>query len=71
MASVCSGSILLAETGLLDGRTCAGHWAYADLFAEAYPRVAFQPGAILDLANEADGMSRLAASPPGRNSRCT
>jgi transcriptional regulator GlxA family with amidase domain len=56
VASVCSGSILLAETGLLDGRTCAGHWAYADLFAEAYPRVAFQPGAILDLANEADGI---------------
>ena len=48
--------MLLAETGLLDGRTCAGHWAYADLFAEAYPRVAFQPGAILDLANEADGI---------------
>jgi len=56
VASVCTGSVLLAESGLLDGRTCAGHWAYADLFAEAYPRVAFQPGAILDLASEADGI---------------
>ena len=56
VASVCSGSVLLAETGLLDGRTCAGHWAYAGLFAEAYPRVAFQPGAILDLASEPDGI---------------
>jgi len=56
VASVCSGSVLLAETGLLDGRTCAGHWAYADLFAEAYPRITFQPGAILNLASEPDGI---------------
>jgi transcriptional regulator GlxA family with amidase domain len=56
VASVCSGSVLLAESGLLDGRTCAGHWAYAALFAEAYPRVAFQPGAILDLTSEPDGI---------------
>ena len=44
IASVCTGSLLLAESGLLDGRTCAGHWAYADLFAQAYPRIRFQPG---------------------------
>jgi transcriptional regulator GlxA family with amidase domain len=56
VASVCTGSLLLAEAGLLDGRTCAGHWAYADLFAEAYPRVTFQPGAILDLRSEPDGI---------------
>jgi transcriptional regulator GlxA family with amidase domain len=56
VASVCSGSVLLAEAGLLDGRTCAGHWAYANLFAKAYPRIAFRPGAILDLASEPDGI---------------
>lgn len=56
VASVCSGSVLLAEAGLLEGRACAGHWAYADLFAEAYPGVAFQPGSILDLASEPDGI---------------
>lgn len=54
VASVCTGSVLLAEAGLLDGRTCAGHWAYAELFAAAYPRVAFRPGAILELASEPD-----------------
>src|SRR6478752_7066381 len=32
IASVCTGSLLLAEAGLLEGRTSAGHWAYADLF---------------------------------------
>jgi transcriptional regulator GlxA family with amidase domain len=56
IASVCTGSLLLAESGLLDGRTCAGHWAYADLFAEAYPAIRFLPGAILDTSAEADGL---------------
>lgn len=56
LASVCSGSLLLAEAGLLDGRSCAGHWAYRDLFRSAYPRIRFGPGAILDLSSEADGL---------------
>ena len=56
LGSVCTGSLLLAESGLLDGRTCAGHWAYADLFASAYPMVRFRPGAILDLSAEGDGL---------------
>jgi transcriptional regulator GlxA family with amidase domain len=56
LATVCTGSLLLAESGLLDGRTCAGHWAYADLFAEAYPRIRFRPGAILDVSGEPDGV---------------
>ena len=29
ITSVCTGSLLVAEAGLVDGRTCAGHWAYA------------------------------------------
>ncbi len=56
LASVCTGSLLLAESGLLDGRSCAGHWAYRDLFLSAYPRIRFVPGAILDLSNERDGL---------------
>jgi transcriptional regulator GlxA family with amidase domain len=56
VASVCAGSLLLAESGLLDGRTCAGHWAYTDLFASAYPRIRFKAGSILDLSNEAAGV---------------
>jgi transcriptional regulator GlxA family with amidase domain len=53
---VCAGSLLLAESGLLDGRSCAGHWAYADLFASSYPRIRFKPGSILDLGNEDAGL---------------
>jgi transcriptional regulator GlxA family with amidase domain len=56
IASVCAGSLLLAESGLLDGRSCAGHWAYVDLFAAAYPRIRFKPGSIIDLANEPSGL---------------
>ncbi len=56
VASVCTGSLLLAESGLLDGRSCAGHWAYRDLFASAYPMIRFVPGAILDLSSEREGL---------------
>jgi transcriptional regulator GlxA family with amidase domain len=52
ITTVCTGSVLLAETGLLDGRSCAGHWAYEDLFRHAYPKVRFRTGAILDLTHE-------------------
>ena len=56
IASVCTGSILLAEAGLLDGRSCASHWAYRDLFASAYPAVRLLPNAILDLSHESEGL---------------
>jgi transcriptional regulator GlxA family with amidase domain len=56
VSTVCTGSLLLAESGLLDGRSCAGHWAYSGLFSAAYPRIRFRPGAILDLESERDGL---------------
>ena len=56
IASVCSGSLVLAEAGLLDGRQCAGHWAYRDLFREQYPKVKYCADAILRLDSEADGI---------------
>jgi len=56
IASVCSGSLVLAEAGLLDGRECAGHWAYRDLFREQYPKVKYCADSILRLDSEADGV---------------
>jgi len=56
ISSVCTGSLLLAEAGLLDGRLSAGHWAYADLYDTEYPAVAFDTSAILVLAAEAEGV---------------
>ena len=39
LCSVCTGSLLLAETGLLDGREATIHWAFKELFARSYPAV--------------------------------
>ena len=56
IASVCTGRCSWPRPGLLDGRPCAGHWAYADLFGSEYPAVTFDARAILVLATETDGV---------------
>jgi transcriptional regulator GlxA family with amidase domain len=56
IASVCTGSLLLAEAGLLDGRQAGCHWAYRDLFREHYPLVELTEDSILNLSNEPDGV---------------
>ena len=53
ITSVCSGSLLLAESGLLDGREAAGHWCYRDLIRRHYPGVKLREDLVLCLA-EAD-----------------
>jgi transcriptional regulator GlxA family with amidase domain len=47
VCSTCSGSVLLAEAGLLDGADAASHWSMADLFRDRYPAVRFRPERIL------------------------
>lgn len=47
VCSTCSGSVLLAEAGLLDGSDAASHWSMADLFRDRYPTVRFRPERIL------------------------
>jgi len=39
IASVCAGSFLLAETGLLDGKIATTHWAFADDMQEQFPDI--------------------------------
>ena len=56
IASVCTGSLILAEAGLLDGRECTAHWAYRDLFRKEYPKVKLTAGSILNLNFEAEGV---------------
>jgi transcriptional regulator GlxA family with amidase domain len=49
--SACSGAVLLAETGLLDGSTATSHWGYQDLFRKRYPKVRFDPAPNLCFAD--------------------
>ncbi|MCQ4348992.1 helix-turn-helix domain-containing protein [Pseudomonas stutzeri] len=51
--SACSGSILLAESGLLDGCAATSHWGYQELFRRHYPQVNFQPAPNLAFADPA------------------
>ena len=37
IVSICSGSFVLGQAGLLDGRRATTHWLYADLFREMFP----------------------------------
>ena len=46
LGSVCSGSFLLAEAGLLDGRRATTHWMWCDSLAQRYPRVRVDPDPI-------------------------
>lgn len=39
VGSVCTGALLLAKTGLLDGRNATTHWALADMLTSEHPRV--------------------------------
>lgn len=39
VTSVCSGALLLAEAGLLDGRRATTHWSVCDTLASRYPSV--------------------------------
>ncbi|MGX9885481.1 GlxA family transcriptional regulator [Streptomyces sp. NPDC002276] len=46
VTSVCTGAFVLAELGLLDGRSATTHWRQAATLARRYPRVRVEPDAI-------------------------
>ncbi|WP_327091447.1 DJ-1/PfpI family protein [Nonomuraea sp. NBC_01738] len=46
VASVCTGSWLLAAAGLLDGRRATTHWAWADQLAAQYPQITIDAAPI-------------------------
>ena len=49
--SACSGSVMLAATGLLNGKEATSHWGYEDLFRRRYPEVNFRPEPNLAFAD--------------------
>jgi len=63
LLSVCSGSFILADAGVLDGRRATTHWMYADLMAAKYPSIDVDPdvlyvqdGRIITSAGTAAGL---------------
>jgi AraC family transcriptional activator FtrA len=63
LLSVCSGSFVLAATGLLDGKRATTHWRYAEALQRRYPRIQVDPavlyvdeGQILTSAGSAAGL---------------
>ena len=61
--SVCSGSFVIAASGVLDGRRATTHWMYADVMAEMYPAIEVDPdvlyvqdGRIITAAGTAAGL---------------
>lgn len=47
ICSACSGALVLAEAGLLDGHEATSHWATAALFRDHYPQVLLRPERVL------------------------
>lgn len=47
LCSVCSGSLMLAEAGLLDDREATSHWSASGYFRQYYPSVRLQPQRVL------------------------
>ncbi|WP_328684908.1 GlxA family transcriptional regulator [Streptomyces sp. NBC_00343] len=46
VTSVCTGTFLLAQLGLLDGRSATTHWRHAETLARRHPLVRVEPDAI-------------------------
>lgn len=46
IVSFCSGSLLLAEAGLLDGRRATTHWRYATELVARFPQVQLEPDVL-------------------------
>ena len=46
VVGLCTGTFVLAEAGLLNGRRATTHWAYCDDLAQRYPEVTVEPDPI-------------------------
>ncbi|MCE7073014.1 helix-turn-helix domain-containing protein [Dyadobacter sp. CY327] len=47
VASICTGAFLLASSGLINGKTCSTHWAFADRFKTMFPEIDVQKDKLI------------------------
>jgi transcriptional regulator GlxA family with amidase domain len=52
LASACSGALLFAEAGLLDGHDATTHWAFCDPISRRHPRIRMRPQSALVVSGE-------------------
>lgn len=61
LCSVCAGAFLLAETGLLTGRTATTHWIHAEEFRQRFPQTVIDAGQLIvddgDIITAGGGMA--------------
>ena len=56
LSSVCSGALVLADAGVLEGCEATAHWAYRDMFRRYFPKVAFRDSTALCLKDQDRGV---------------
>ena len=49
IASICTGALILAEAGLLDGRRATTHWHFARNMQRRYPKIAVEEDRIFTI----------------------
>lgn len=63
IASVCSGALVLARTGLLDGKRATTHWAATSVLQQTHPSIQVDPAVLYvdngQLLTSAGGMASL------------
>jgi len=52
LATACTGALVLAEAGLLNGQDATTHWAYCDAMGSKYPGVRLHPNRALVVSGE-------------------
>jgi transcriptional regulator GlxA family with amidase domain len=53
LATACTGALLLAEAGILDGEDATTHWGYCEAMTARYPRVRIHPNRALVIGGDA------------------
>lgn len=55
VTSVCTGALILAEAGLLDGYQATTHWAFKELLKRGYPEITVADGRVVTDRNRISG----------------
>lgn len=52
LATACTGALILAEAGLLDGHEVTTHWAYSEAMRRRYPKLRLYPNRALIVSGD-------------------